>query len=124
IGLYKSWQEPMEAGWTRWLFDQYGLRYDTLKDARIRAGDLVRDYDVILLQSQSARSIRQGYPPGTMPPEYTGGIGDAGAEALRRFVEEGGRLVAIEGATDFVIDLFGLEVTNAVAGLSSRQFYV
>ena len=124
IALYKSWQEPMESGWTRWVFDQHGLRYDTLKDARVRAGNLNRDYDVILLQSQRANSIRYGYAPGTMPPEYTGGIGDAGAEALRRFVEEGGRIVAIEEATDFVIDLFGLKVSNAVAGLSSQEFYI
>lgn len=124
IAIYKSWQEPMEAGWTRWVFDQHGLRYDTLKDARVRAGNLSRHYDVILLQSQRASSIRNGYAEGTMPAEYTGGIGEAGAEALRRFVESGGRIVAIEEATDFVIELFGLKVANAVAGLRSQDFYV
>src|SRR5690606_15100334 len=124
IALYKSWQEPMESGWTRWVFDQHGLRYDTLKDARIRAGNLNRDYDVILLQSQRASSIRNGYAAGTMPAEYTGGIGDAGAEALRSFVEAGGRIVAIEAATDFIIDLFDLKIANAVAGLRSQDFYV
>ncbi len=124
IALYKSWQEPMEAGWTRWVFDQHGLRYDTLKDARIRAGNLNRDYDVILLQSQRPSSIRRGYAEGTMPAEYTGGIGDAGAEALRSFVEAGGRIVAVEEATDFVIDLFGLKVANAVVGRRHQEFYV
>lgn len=124
IGVYKSWQEPMEAGWTRWVFDQHGLRYDTLKDARIRAGDLGSDYDVILLQSQEPGSIREGHEPGSLPPEYTGGIGGEGERALAEFVRSGGRLVAIEEATDFAIELFGLGVANAVAGLEPQEFYV
>jgi hypothetical protein len=51
IGMYKSWREPMPEGWTRWVFDQHGLTYDTIHDARIRAGSLVDDYDVIVLQT-------------------------------------------------------------------------
>lgn len=124
IGLYKSWQEPMEAGWTRWVFDQHGLQYDTLKDARVRAGDLGRDYDVILLQSQEPRSIREGHPPGELPPEYTGGIGEEGEHALADFVREGGRIIAIEQATDFAIELLGLGVANAVEEMPARDFYV
>lgn len=124
IGIYKSWQEPMEAGWTRWVFDQYGLRYDTLKDARIRAGDLGNDYDVILLQSQEPQSIRDGHEPGSLPREYTGGIGEEGERALAEFVRSGGRLVAIEEATDFAIELLGLGVANAVDDLEPQQFYV
>ena len=56
IAIYKSWQEPMTAGWQRWMFDAHGLAYDTLHDADIRAGRL-DEYDVLVLQSQSARSI-------------------------------------------------------------------
>lgn len=124
IALYKSWQEPMEAGWTRWVFDQHALRYDTLKDARIRAGNLRREYEVIVLQSQAPASIREGNRPGSLPPEYTGGIGAEGARALDQFVRSGGRLVAIEEATDFVIDLFRLPVSNAARGIRPQQFYV
>ncbi|HEX6307979.1 MAG TPA: M14 metallopeptidase family protein [Longimicrobiales bacterium] len=124
IAIYKSAQEPMEAGWTRWVFDMHGLRYDTLKDARARQGNLRRDYDVILLQSQSPRSIREGHAPGSLPPEYTGGLGDAGVAALQQFVREGGRLVAIEEATEFAVELFDLPVTSAVADLEPQDFYV
>ena len=44
----------MPEGWTRWVFDQHGLVYDTVRDARVREGDLEQDYDVILFQSQAA----------------------------------------------------------------------
>jgi len=124
VALYKSWQEPMEAGWTRWVFDQYRLAYDTLHNADIRAGGLGERFDVILLQDQSARSIAEGYPASVVPAPYAGGLGEEGARALEAFVREGGRIVAIESATDYVIDLFGLDVANAVERLPEQDFYV
>jgi hypothetical protein len=124
IAIYKGWTETMPAGWTRWVFDQHGLAYDTLKDARIRQGSLERDYDVILFQAQAANAITRGNPEGSLPEEYTGGIGDAGLAALRSFVQGGGRIVAVEQATELVIDLFGLGVRNAVSGLRPQEFYV
>jgi hypothetical protein len=124
IALYKSAQESMEAGWTRWVFDMHGLRYDTLKDARARQGELRRDFDVIVLQSQSAGSIREGHDAGSLPEQYTGGLGDAGVAALQQFVRDGGRLVAIEEATEFAAELFELPVTSAVEDLPPQDFYV
>jgi hypothetical protein len=124
IAVYKGWQEPMEGGWTRWMLDQHGLKYDTLHDAQVRAGGLERQYDVILLQSQDPESLREGYEDGTLPPEYTGGLGEEGSLALRDFVVNGGRLVAVEDATDFVIDLFHLGVSNRVERLPPQDFYI
>ena len=124
IGVYKSWQEPMEGGWTRWVFDQHGLQYDTIKDERLRRGGLGADYDVILLQDQSATSIRDGYAEGQVPDEYTGGIGTDGATALAEFVRGGGRIVAIEESTEFVVDLLDLGVTNEVERLPSQEFFI
>ena len=124
VGVYKGHQETMPAGWTRWMLDQHELRYDTLHDARIRAGRLGDDYDVLLFQSQSAASIRNGHAPGSLPEEYTGGLGDAGSDAVRAFVEGGGRLVMVEEAAQFAVELFGLGVSNPVAGLPNTEFYV
>src|SRR5690606_2125989 len=124
MAIYKGWRETMPAGWTRWVFDQHGLAYDTLHDRQIRAGNLRRQYDVIVFQDQQPGQIRNGWPAGVLPPEYTGGIGEEGVDALRRFVEEGGRLIAIESATDFAIETFGLPVRNAVGGLRPEESYI
>ena len=124
VGMYKGHQEPMIAGWTRWMFDRHGMRYDSLHDARIRAGSLGDDYDVLIFQSQSDRSISEGHPQGSLPARYTGGIGQEGRAAIRAFVESGGRLVVMEEAADFAIGLFGLQVANPVEGLSNTDFYV
>jgi len=124
VALYKSWQEPMVAGWTRWVFDRHGLAYDTLHDARIREGRLRDDYDVLLLQSQSPESIREGWSRDQVPELYAGGLGEEGIRAVREFVRAGGRVVAIEEAADFVIDLFDLGVSNAVERLGEEEFFV
>ncbi len=124
IAIYRSWQEPIPAGWTRWTFDRHGLAYDTIRDARIRAGNLEDDYDVILFQSQSASSIRGGFEPGTLPREFTGGLGEAGTRALQAFVRNGGRVVAVEEAAEFLIDLFDLGVSNAVERLPEQDFFI
>lgn len=124
VGVYKGHRETMPAGWTRWMLDQHELRYDTLHDARIRAGRLGDDYDVLLFQSQSAAAIRMGHAPGSLPEQYTGGLGDEGSEAVREFVEAGGRLVMVEEAAEFAVELFGLAVSNPVAGLPNTEFYV
>lgn len=124
IAVYKPWGEPMEAGWTRWVFDQHELAYDTLHAADVRTGDLASRYDVLLLQSQGRESLLNGYPADRMPPDYRGGLGQEGGRALVDFVRNGGRLVAVEEATELAIDLFELGLSNAVERLPSAEFYV
>ncbi len=123
VGLYKSWVANMDEGWTRWLLGEYDFSVDTLHDADIQHGDLSR-FSAIVLPHQSSGGILRGHAEGFMPPEYTGGLGLAGALALEQYVEGGGTLVALDGASDFVIDQFGLPVQNVVAGTSQNSFFI
>ena len=61
--------------------------------------------------------------PDTTPPEYRSGIGEGGINALKDFVQKGGILVTLGGATDFAITKFGLPVRNVVAGVSTKEFF-
>ncbi len=124
IGLYRAWQEPMPQGWTRWLFDLAGIRYDELRNEDLRAGGLEDRYDVIVFQDQSPNSIMNGFSANVMPEPYAGGVGSEGVRALRRFLEAGGRVVAIDEATDWAIQAFELGVENATAGLPPAEFYI
>ncbi len=36
IGLYASYVANMDAGWTQWLFDRYGIPYKVLHDSDTR----------------------------------------------------------------------------------------
>jgi len=123
IGIYKSWVANMDEGWTRWLLEQYEFPLDTLHDADIRRGDLAR-YDAVILPDQGAERILHGHAPGTMPQEFVGGIGLEGANALDAYVRNGGTLVALDDASDFAIQQFGLPVRNAVANAPFENFFI
>jgi hypothetical protein len=43
--------------------------------------------------------------------------------ALKEFVNKGGTLVAMGGASDFAIETFSLGLRNALAGLSTKDFW-
>jgi hypothetical protein len=123
VALYKSWTGSMDEGWTRWLFDNFNVPYTTLRDADVRAGDLRAKFDVIVLPSMRMRELVEGRAKDTAPPEMTGGITDAGAENLRRFVEEGGTLVCWDDSTEFAIKRLKLPVRNVLEGLKPSDFY-
>jgi len=124
IGLYRSYQEPMPQGWTRWLFDGAGVAYDEVRNQDLRDGNLNARWDVIIFQDQSPESILNGWSDDVMPAPYAGGVGREGMTALRTFVESGGRLVAIDEATDFAIDALELDIRNAVADLPPQDFFI
>lgn len=123
VGLYKSWVANMDEGWTRWLLEQYEFDLVSLTDADVRDGGL-SGLDAVILPHQSAQSILSGHSAGTMPSQYTGGLRLEGALELKRFVEQGGVLLAFDAASDFAIEQFGLPLRNAVAGASSNRFFI
>ena len=123
IGLFKPWTASMDEGWTEWLLDQYGFRYTTLAPADIRAGDLASRFDVILMASDSPRSILEGFASGTVPPRYAGGVGDVGVRAIDAFVRAGGTLVCLNQSANFAIDALALPVRNVVAGVARREYF-
>ena len=123
IGLYKSWVPNMDEGWTRWLLERYEFPVDTLHDADIRSGDLSR-YHAIILPDQDPETLLDGHEAGSMPDDYVGGLEAEGAAALQRYVEGGGRLIALDAAADFAIEQFDLPVRDAVAEVPSEQFFI
>ena len=72
----------------------------------------------------SENAIIDGYRQGSVPPQYTGGLGEQGVEYLRQFINEGGTLVALDDAADFAINQFALPVENVLDGVGSRAFFV
>ncbi|HEY5218234.1 MAG TPA: M14 metallopeptidase family protein [Gemmatimonadaceae bacterium] len=123
IAVFKPWTASMDEGWTQWLLDQYEFKYSVLTNADIQAGDLGAHYDVILIASDSPRSIMDGYAKGTVPPRYEGGLGDVGVRALDDFVRGGGTLVCLNSSADFAIDQLHLPVKNVLAGVPSKSYF-
>jgi len=62
----------------------------------------------------SPRAFVEGLSARRYPARFAGGLGAAGVQSLRDFVDGGGTLVALNDACDFVISALDLPVTNAV----------
>jgi hypothetical protein len=123
VALYRSWMGSMDEGWTRWVLEQFGFDYKNIYDADVRAGNLKNSFDVIILPDQSMQQIVAGNRASAYPPEYTGGITDAGVANLKSFVEAGGVLVCLNASSEMAIKRFDLPVKNVLEGLRRDQFY-
>src|SRR4029078_9473993 len=125
MGLVKSYVPAIDEGWTRWLLEHRGaLGLKSIHDSDIRVGNLRQSFDTIVIPDQPRAAILNGHRKGTMPDEYTGGLGEQGVKALREFVEQGGTLVFLNRASDFAIEQFKLPLRNVGGGLPRTDFYV
>lgn len=124
IGVYRPWAPSMDEGWTRWLLERYEFDFDSLRNAEVVAGDLRGRYDVILIVDMRARQILGGYPKGSVPPRYAGGIGDRGVRALDAFVRDGGTLVTLNQGARFAIEHLHLPVKSVVEDKKRTEFFL
>jgi hypothetical protein len=129
IAIYEPWQPNSDSGWTQWVFDRLQIPYTVVRNADMAKGALGERFDTIVFASQSTASILHGFRAGEnttrggvtgesaapQRSEYTGGIGIAGIAALDSFVREGGRMVALDAATDLPVQMFGLPVRPLVS---------
>ncbi len=126
VALYQPWAANSDEGWTEWLLDRYHVPYTLLHNDDFGKGELRARFDSLILASQSATSILNGWRNGEMSfrregaqsevmverPEYTGGIGAQGIAQLQKFVREGGTLIALDSAADLPRDFFPLPLLN------------
>src|SRR4029077_2790003 len=95
VAVYRSYDATMDEGWTRWVFDTWKVPYVSVVDSAVRAGGLKARFDVIVLPDESPHGLLEGLPAPRYPAAYAGGLGSAGVDALRQFVQDGGTLVAL-----------------------------
>ncbi len=123
VGLYQSWSASMDEGWTRWVLEQWEFAPKTLHNADVKAGKLRQQYDVIVLADQQPRDILNGNESSSTRPEYRGGIGEAGLQALKAFVADGGTLVMLGNSTELAIQKWPIPVRNLKSGFTRDQHF-
>ncbi len=123
VGLVDVYGGSMAAGWTRWILEQYQQPFTRVFPARLDAGELARDFDVLLFVDgmipSADRSGRSGPTDEEMtervPAEFHDQLGRITVEqtvpALRAFAEAGGRIITI-GSSTVLARHFGLPVGN------------
>lgn len=123
IGLYDGFNN-YDEGWTRLILEQFGFGFEKLTNAAVRAGDLRARFDTIVLPDATYNSMRNGRAAGSLPPEYTGGMTDAGVANLRKFVEAGGTLVTLNRAAQLPIAAFDVPVRDVTDGVPETEYNI
>lgn len=127
VATYKPWQPSMDEGWTRWLLETYGVPVTALTPDQVQKE--LGGYDALILADIHKEILASGRRTSggsryeeEMPAEYRSALGSGGADALRKFVTDGGTLIAFGDSCEYVIDQFNIPVRNAMAGVSEENY--
>ncbi|MFQ5349846.1 MAG: peptidase M14 family protein, partial [Thermoanaerobaculia bacterium] len=120
----------MDEGWTRWLLERYEFPFVNLSNEKIRDGSFANEIDTLLLPDVGRPIIESGKPDdprrasfwSPLPPEYDGGLGDEGGEAIARWIRDGGTAVAMDSSTEYLIRLLELPVANVLDDVAGDRF--
>ena len=111
VGLWRV-ANNIPGGWLMWLFEQYGLDHRVVSAADFQA-DLADRYDVIVLPAGTTRSrMVNGLDPRRHDRSWRWafGVGERGWRRLRRWVLDGGTLVALGSAVGAARELLDLPI--------------
>ena len=133
IALWDRYGGSSPSGWTRWLLERYGFRFDVVYAQAIDAGELKGRYDVLILTDDARLDARDGSDSVSdrVPEEYrhtTGTLSTARSlPRLKQFVEDGGAVIAI-GQSTSIAEALGLPISSALVDgkgpLRPEQYYV
>jgi hypothetical protein len=136
VALADQYGGSMPSGWTRFLFEQFEFPFEVVYPKAVDAGNLISTYEVIVFPSgvgpaapaegaggAGARGGRGGGAAtgggGTgadIPAQYQPMLGTYTAAqtgpALKKFVEDGGTIIAVGRSASNMAQVFGLPITN------------
>jgi hypothetical protein len=129
IALADQYGGSMPSGWTRWLLEQYEFPFEVVFPQALDAGNLTSKYDVIIFPSGVGPATRTdvggrggggrgggGQVASTIPAEYEPMRGAYTAAQtgpqLKKFVEEGGTILAVGRSAMNFAELMQLPVGN------------
>jgi len=102
IALVETYMHDMDAGWTRFIFDNYGIKYSIVHPGEFEKTDFTANYDVVIFPDNNKDILKNGKYKGSdgvyylqpFPPEFTKGIGDKGMDNLMTFFDNGGIILS------------------------------
>ena len=149
IGLADQYGGSMPSGWTRFILEQFEFPFEVVYPKVLDAGNLSSRFDVLIFPSGVGPAVGgggRGAPVGggrggagadNIPAEYQPMLGsytvaETGPQ-LRKFVEDGGTVLAVGRSAMNLAQVFGLPVSNHLVErspdgtarpLSAEKYYV
>jgi hypothetical protein len=111
VGLWDQYGGSIDAGWARWILEQFEFSFERVFAPGLDAGDLNRKFDVLVFVSGAVGNAGSGGRgggapvPSDIPADYQAQVGRVTQEKtlpnIKQFIESGGTVVAIgESATN------------------------
>jgi hypothetical protein len=102
IALVETPFHDMDAGWTRFIFDNYSIPFKVLNPGDFKSVSLSQQFDLIIFPDVDKNILMEGkykssdgtYNISSYPPEFTKGLGKEGLKKLLLFIENGGIIVS------------------------------
>ena len=137
IAVFVPWGSSMDAGWTRWVLDQYGFEYTEVHPEDFKT-PLAGKFDVLIIADDARVPVEGGAGRGgaqggrgrggrgnaAVRPEYGYRLDADDLGRLEAFVRGGGTLLCLNNASAFAIQQLKLPVRNVVAGLRPEEFFL
>nr|MCB7500210.1 M14 family metallopeptidase [Enterobacter roggenkampii] len=138
VGLVDRYGGSMASGWTQWMLEQFEYPFEVIYPQRLDAGDLNKDFDVLVFASDmisadlSAAAQREQPTPDSIPAEYRGWLGHITAEKtvpqIDAFARAGGSVVTI-GSAHRLAAAMGAPVQDVLTGpdgkpVASTDFFI
>ncbi|MCI0435236.1 MAG: M14 family metallopeptidase [Gemmatimonadetes bacterium] len=132
VGLWDRYGGSMPSGWTRWLMEQFEMPFSVVFPQRMDAGDLRRDFDVLVFFEDAIPAEERSGPtrPDStrVPRELWPTLGEVTVARtvpqLRAFLEAGGTIVAIGPSSVALATHLGLPVRNHLVELDEDSVEV
>jgi hypothetical protein len=126
VGMWDVYGGNQEAGWMRWVLEQYEISFDRVFAPALDAGNLDQKYDVLVFPQGGIPGSATGRGGGggggatdaipNLPAEYQGQIGRVTLEQtlpkIRDFIEKGGTVIAIGTSAANLADFLHLPIES------------
>jgi hypothetical protein len=122
VGLWDQYGGSMDAGWARWILEQFEFPFERVFAPTLDAGNLNHRFDAVIFVSGAIPAFserRRGPEPAPipdLPAEYQSHVGRVTAERtlprLKEFMENGGTVIAIGESAVGLAEFLGLPIQN------------
>jgi len=119
IALVESWFQDNDAGWTRYLFDQYNIPFTVIRPADLAKKTFELNFDVVIFPDEDKNVLMEGktksgenYYLANLPPEYAKGMGKDGFQKVLKFINTGGTILSWGGSTALFDGLMSIKISE------------